>query len=177
MSSPFLYLERIENTAYSIPAGHPRPPIPEPLTGLFLGCYSSVKEWARSSSWPAGVQAHCAVRAVGEGAGEFRASNRRERCGVWGPASERTGASMYTGKEALPTWRVPGPWQQIEGELALPGTGLAEASLGLERRKWVGAGAGGWGQRSHPQVSLGRCTGPCLKAGEPVAPSPSVSLV
>lgn len=51
---------------------------------------------------------------------------------------------MYTGKEALPTRRVPGPWQQIEGKLALPGTGLAEASLGLERRKWVGAGA--WGQ-------------------------------
>lgn len=74
---------------------------------------------------------------------------------------------MYTGKEALPTWRVPEPWQQIEGELALPGTGLAEASLGLERKKWVGAGAEGWGQRSHPQV----------KAGEPAAPSPSVSLV
>lgn len=60
------------------------------------------------------------------------------------------------GKEALPTWRVLGPWQQIERGLALPGTGLAEASLGLERRIWVGAGAGGWGQRNHPQVSLGQ---------------------
>lgn len=27
-----------------------------------------------------------------------RASNRREGCGVWGPASEGTGASMCTGK-------------------------------------------------------------------------------
>lgn len=31
----------------------------------------------------------------------------------------------------MPTWRVLGPWQQVEKGLALPGTGLAEAGLGF----------------------------------------------
>lgn len=38
----------------------------------------------------------------------------------------------------MPTWRVLGPWQQLEKGLALPGTGLAEAGLGFGRRVWVG---------------------------------------
>lgn len=42
----------------------------------------------------------------------------------------------------MSTWRVLGPWQQVEKGLALPGTGLAEAGLGFGRRVWVGAGAG-----------------------------------
>lgn len=60
-----------------------------------------------------------------------------------GPESYGTGAPVCAGKagkEALPTWRVLGPWQQVEGGLALPDIGLAEAGLGLERRVWFGAG-------------------------------------
>lgn len=40
----------------------------------------------------------------------------------------------------MSTWRVLGPWQQVEKGLALPGTGLAEAGLGLGRRVWAGTG-------------------------------------
>lgn len=78
---------------------------------------------------------------------------------------------MCTGKawkEALPTWRVLGPWQQVEGALALPDIGLAEAGLGLERRVWVGAGDV---VAKEPSIGV---AGPCLEAGEPATPSPSV---